>query len=325
MGERLTWAGPFEGSGAYPTMNRQLCRALARLGHAPLRNEHNDGAELTPVQIRNTYPLGSPTIRHPINVGLAIWEFTGQQGVPLSFRRAFEEYDLICAPGKWVCDQFKAVTDTPVVQVPLGVDPSEFYPDGPAMRWEEWLGCEAVLLWVGGTDRRHGFDVALEVMRRLPDRYHLVAKQSVHYPEAEVEDPRVHVIREDLPTLAPLYRAAHLLLHTARGVGDSLPVREALACGCPVVSSDLPPVREYAPEGQVRFGRGEWQPMGIHHVHRDCLPVWFEPDPAHLAQLVLAGGFAPWAPRAWAHEHAWDVAAGRLLQALREHLGLTLA
>jgi glycosyltransferase involved in cell wall biosynthesis len=53
----------------------------------------------------------------------------------------------------------------------------------------------------------------------------------------------------ELPTLtrevlAAVYRRAELLLHTADAEGFGLPLIEAMACGSPVVASDLPVLRE---------------------------------------------------------------------------------
>ncbi len=44
--------------------------------------------------------------------------------------------------------------------------------------------------------------------------------------------------------LAAVYRRATLLLHTAEAEGFGLPLVEAMACGCPVIASDLPVLRE---------------------------------------------------------------------------------
>lgn len=44
--------------------------------------------------------------------------------------------------------------------------------------------------------------------------------------------------------LAAAYRRATLLVHTAEAEGFGLPLVEAMACGCPVVASDLPVLRE---------------------------------------------------------------------------------
>jgi glycosyltransferase involved in cell wall biosynthesis len=54
---------------------------------------------------------------------------------------------------------------------------------------------------------------------------------------------------EDLPAL---YCAAEAMVFPSWYEGAGMPVVEALACGCPVVASDLPAIREYGP-GAVRF------------------------------------------------------------------------
>jgi glycosyltransferase involved in cell wall biosynthesis len=54
--------------------------------------------------------------------------------------------------------------------------------------------------------------------------------------------------------LAAVYRRATLLLHTAEAEGFGLPLIEAMACGCPVLASDLPVLREVGAEA-CTYGR----------------------------------------------------------------------
>ena len=53
--------------------------------------------------------------------------------------------------------------------------------------------------------------------------------------------------------LAGLYRGALALVMPSRREGFGMPVVEAMACGCPVVCSDIPPFREIAGEAALRF------------------------------------------------------------------------
>lgn len=50
----------------------------------------------------------------------------------------------------------------------------------------------------------------------------------------------------DRNALAAVYRSASLLLQTSEAEGFGLPVIEALACGCPVIASDITVLREVA-------------------------------------------------------------------------------
>jgi len=93
-------------------------------------------------------------------------------------------------------------------------------------------------------------------------------------------------------TLAAIYRRATLLLHPAVAEGFGLPLIEAMACGCPVLASDIPVLREvggaaavYCPAGDIAAWKtavltmlaeksqqpGAWQArreLGVDHAAR---------------------------------------------------------
>ena len=319
MSNALTWIGHFQGSASFPIINRNLTDALERRGLTVLRNRHNFNGGLTRLVIANQFPPQAINVRHAVNVCASIWEFTGPHAVPESFKKVFAGFDAVLVGNQFVYDQYCQATATPVHVIRyLGVDPVEFSPQGSRVNWgalfpgEDWPdNARQIILMVGGTDLRHGWDVALAVLRRLPDDVHLVAKWDVHYPEIHFGDTheRLHILHKDLGTLAPLYRSADMFLMTARGVGFSFPVIEALACGLPVASTPLPPIRDYAPVGRVVFGEGgQYVPLGIHHAHDDCLPWWWEPDADGMYEATAQALALPkQAPDAdWLARWSWD-------------------
>lgn len=328
----LTLIADLNGSGAYPTIARQLSRALQKQGVCVLENWHGDADELTPVALTCQYPPVVPNIKHPLNAAWVVWEFLGGAGVPRSFVEVFDRLDLVITATEWGAAQFREVTKTPVKVVPFGFDPDEFNLRGEIASWgalfpgESWAADPTIikLLWIGGTDARHGLDIAEKVTAKLPDQYHLIAKTSVHYPPGKTQHPRVHVLRQDFPSLAPLYRACDLYLHTARAVGFSLPVLEALVCGKKVVSTPLPAVQEFAIRGVVYSEGGSWEWYHDHPVHQDCRPRWFEPGVEGLVEVIRLLKYVDPSPnwpgdlQYYRQHYTWDVIAKHM----REVLGL---
>jgi glycosyltransferase involved in cell wall biosynthesis len=110
------------------------------------------------------------------------------------------------------------------------------------------------LLHVGSTIPRKRIDVLLEVfaaVRRVRPSARLIrvggpftAEQRVHARTLGVLDRIVVVPFVDRATLGAIYRRAGLALLPSEREGFGLPIVEALACGTPVVASDIPVLRE---------------------------------------------------------------------------------
>jgi glycosyltransferase involved in cell wall biosynthesis len=147
-----------------------------------------------------------------------------------------------------------------VVVVPYGVHPAfAALPDGPAdAEAARWCGLATAdtldLLHVGSTIPRKRIDVLLETFAAVRRRYPRARLLRVGGPFTDAQARQVDAlgIAEaivslpflDRRTLAAVYRQATVVLQPSEREGFGLPVAEALACGTPVVASDIPALRE---------------------------------------------------------------------------------
>ena len=147
--------------------------------------------------------------------------------------------------------------------IPNGVHPScsalpNPHADAIASRLIHDIGSGAWLLSVGNTLPRKRLDVLLRVFasvhRELPEARLLrvggfTPDQLKLIEEFQLGDAIVTLPFLERDILAAVYRRGTLLLHTADAEGFGLPLIEAMACGCPVVASDLPVLREVGGPG----------------------------------------------------------------------------
>ena len=197
--------------------------------------------------------------------------------------------------------------------VPLGVDPAMRATGDPAAdeRAARLLGPpdrpDEVLLHVGSTIARKRIDVLLEVfasVRAAMPGVRLVraggpftAEQEALAGRLGLEPGAVTVLPYiDRATLAAVYRRATLVLQPSDAEGFGFPVVEAMACGSPVIASDLPVLREVGGDAAqyCRVGDvAQWSAVvaALLRERRDDPQRWRERRQAALTQ---AGGFS-WA------------------------------
>jgi glycosyltransferase involved in cell wall biosynthesis len=161
--------------------------------------------------------------------------------------------------------------DERVTVIPPGTDPVFGTPlDAASVAEAKGIagGAGPYLLHVGSAIRRKRVDVLLRVFSRvrkqLPE-VRLVRVGGAFTPEQARLADELGVAGSiqqaayvSKTTLAALYREAAILLQPSDAEGFGLPVIEAMACGCPVLASDIPPLREaggsaagYCPAGDV--------------------------------------------------------------------------
>jgi glycosyltransferase involved in cell wall biosynthesis len=149
--------------------------------------------------------------------------------------------------------------------VPLGVHPScspepEEEADTEAARLLNHFAGPA-LLHVGSTLPRKRIDLLLRVFAQVhathPELRLIRVGGPLTQPQRELaRELGVEGLIFELPflertTLAATYRRATLVLQTSDAEGFGLPVAEAMACGTPVVASDLPVLREVGGDAAV--------------------------------------------------------------------------
>lgn len=154
-----------------------------------------------------------------------------------------------------------------LVHAPYGLS-SDFKVEEESAGGVELPAAGPFVLHVGSSIPRKRIDVLLEVFARLRARrpeLRLVqvggdwtGEQRVLLERLALGDSVEQHPRKSHPELARLYRRAAVVLQPSEAEGFGLPVIEALACGAPVVASDLAVLREvggsalvYAPAGDI--------------------------------------------------------------------------
>lgn len=198
-----------------------------------------------------------------------------------------------------------------LVHAPYGVS-AEFTPDvvGLPLSWLDALAGSPWVLHVGSCIPRKRIDVLLAVVaeaRRTVPGLRLVkvggewtADQKDQLDRLGLSGAVVHAVGLSREELAEVYRRTPVVLVPSESEGFGLPVIEALACGSPVIASDLPVLREVG--GEVVT----YRPVGD-------VPAWAE---AVVNHLCGSGGVPERAARlTWAGRYSWAKHAGTIAAA----------
>lgn len=169
--------------------------------------------------------------------------------------------------------KFELIPQEKLVQAPLGVNSlySEQKIEGEKEQLKKLnsrLGDKKFLLNVGSTIPRKRIDILIktfaELVKSAPE-LELVqvggtwtAEQENQIKEYGLSDRVIQLRGISVEALAALYRNCEFVIQPSEAEGFGLPIIEALACGAPILASDLPVFREvagdqliYAPVGDV--------------------------------------------------------------------------
>jgi glycosyltransferase involved in cell wall biosynthesis len=152
---------------------------------------------------------------------------------------------------------YRLIEPARVTVIPIGVDPactafSDLSSDAEAAALLP--AGPAYLLHVGSTVSRKRIDILLRVLESVRPLYPglrlvrvggpLTASQQTLAEKLGVAGAITTLPAISKDVLAAVYRRAALLLQPSDAEGFGLPVIEAMACGCPVLASDLTVLRE---------------------------------------------------------------------------------
>jgi glycosyltransferase involved in cell wall biosynthesis len=153
--------------------------------------------------------------------------------------------------------------------IPYGVAEVFFSSQTPAES-RRVAGQEPYVLFVGTWEARKGLPALFAAVRQVNaerKRVRLVLAGQPGWGTGDlVRDMRLDPIVElrEKPAdveLAELYRGALALAYPSEMEGFGLPVAEGLACGCPVIASDLPSIREFAGDVPMYVTAGDSQAL----------------------------------------------------------------
>lgn len=266
----LCWRGEFWSARSFAHVNREAVLALRRAGaevsiaptdQAPeaeaLSWEASRALLAAPagkkpaVQIEFLAEEIPPPPTAPRVVYLVVWE---SFVLPDAFATAI----LARQAEVWAASQSAAaaclragIPAERVRVIPHGADLACFSPTGEVRALG--LSDRFVFLFAGVSHYRKGVDVAVRafveefsphepaslVIKDAPASYGWGANLQAELRALADRDPRIVYLVERLPPreMAALYRAADALVAPSRGEGFHLPLLEALACGCPILTT----------------------------------------------------------------------------------------
>ena len=177
------------------------------------------------------------------------------------FFNRIERADVVTVDSEFTRDELldaAKIDPARVHVVRLGCDHAIFHPrgDDEVLRFRaEHALPDRFVLFVGSIEPRKNLDRLLDAYARLPEQtrreYKLVLAGFAGWHN-ETTMRRVDAMKEhvrflgylDVDDLACCYSAATVFAYPSLYEGFGLPPLEALACRCPVLASDIPPLRE---------------------------------------------------------------------------------
>lgn len=203
-----------------------------------------------------------------------------------------------------------------------GCGAAALFRPGPSRELPEWLRqagiAQPFFLAVGRQDLRKNFHLVVEAYRRLLSRGEKIGGLVLVGPE-DTGTPLLRAIMEKGPVpgerifttgfipeerLVALNRCAVGLVFPSRGEGFGIPILEAMACGTPVITSNVSAMPEVAGDAALLIDSNDVE--GLAAAMARLL------SEKELVESLSQAGLAR------AREFSWEQAARRVLEAIEE-------
>ncbi len=248
-----------------------------------------------------------PTVAtvHDLSVFDVPWSFRRRQvaGRRMQLRHAVHTADALIAVSDFTAERLRARLGRDATVIPLAPasDCRPPTPEGAASFRRRYGVPERFVLHVGTTDPRKDVPTLAAACRLAGIPLVLAGAGRAFASGLDEQIQRLgYVPRDDLATL---YGAATIVAYTSRYEGFGLPPLEAMACGAPVVASQIPPLRDTLGEAAEFV-----PPRDVETLAEVLGQLWA--DDARRAALATLG-------LARARRFSWDATAQQTAEVYR--------
>ena len=267
-------------------------------------------ARPVPPDIVHAHALYQAASVRPSNIPVVI-NFPGEPHA--RYLPDIRQADALVADG-WAASHLPAIIGRPVHAVPKGVDAELFRPAGPNLRDSLGLTNRRVVLSVGRFVPIKNMALLIDALARMvpsdPDLHLLLVGEGPELDALKQQAGRLNVTRAvtfagyvPQHEMARYYRTADVFALASDFDNSPNVVLEAMACGLPVVATDVGGVAEYVAAGRG----GDLVPRGDATAMAGVLGDWLSSADRRRA----AGAFNR---QRVVQEFSWRASAARLLE-----------
>jgi glycosyltransferase involved in cell wall biosynthesis len=168
-------------------------------------------------------------------------------------KASFNSADAITAVGNYPANKVKELFGVEAKPIHNGVDVEAFFPETITEELIPAAKGKIKLLFVGNTTRRKGFDLLPQIMKQLGDKFILLTTTGLRVKGVSETNNIVSIGKLNHQQLQKFYNYCDIFLFPSRMEGFGLTACEAMACGKPVVTTNVSSLPEIVMDGQCGY------------------------------------------------------------------------